>query len=75
MMRAMLDYGADLAKKNPAFHEDSDFLTNRRGSERVIKTKLQKASDAAGWTMNAIDNLSSEVMVRARYLDMWKNAI
>lgn len=69
MMRAMLDYGADLAKKNPAFHEDSDFLTNRRGSERVIKTKLQKASDAAGWTMNAIDNLSSEVMVRARYLD------
>ena len=69
MMRAMLDYGADLAKKNPAFHENSDFLTNRRGSERVIKTKLQKASDAAGWTMNAIDNLSSEVMVRARYLD------
>lgn len=69
MMRAMLDYGADLAKKNPAFHEDSDFLTNRRGSERVIKTKLQKASDTAGWTMNAIDNLSSEVMVRARYLD------
>ena len=69
MMRAMLDYGADLAKRNPAFHEDSDFLTNRRGSERVIKTKLQKASDAAGWTMNAIDNLSSEVMVRARYLD------
>ena len=69
MMRAMLDYGADLAKKNPAFYEDSDFLTNRRGSERVIKTKLQKASDAAGWTMNAIDNLSSEVMVRARYLD------
>lgn len=69
MMRAMLDYGADLAKKNPAFHEDSDFLTNRRGSEHVIKTKLQKASDAAGWTMNAIDNLSSEVMVRARYLD------
>lgn len=69
MMRAMLDYGADLAKKNPAFHEDSDFLTNRRGSERVIKTKLQKASDAAGWTMNAIDNLSSEMMVRARYLD------
>lgn len=69
LMRAMLDYGADLAKKNPAFHEDSDFLTNRRGSERVIKTKLQKASDAAGWTMNAIDNLSSEVMVRARYLD------
>lgn len=69
MMRAMLDYGTDLAKKNPAFHEDSDFLTNRRGSERVIKTKLQKASDAAGWTMNAIDNLSSEVMVRARYLD------
>lgn len=69
MMRAMLDYGADLAKKNPAFHEDSDFLTNRRGSERIIKTKLQKASDAAGWTMNAIDNLSSEVMVRARYLD------
>lgn len=69
MMRAMLDYGADLAKKNPAFHEDSDFLTNRRGSERVIKTKMQKASDAAGWTMNAIDNLSSEVMVRARYLD------
>lgn len=69
MMRAMLDYGTDLAQKNPAFHEDSDFLTNRRGSERVIKTKLQKASDAAGWTMNAIDNLSSEVMVRARYLD------
>ena len=69
MMRAMLDYGTDLAKKNPAFHEESDFLTNRRGSERVIKTKLEKASDAASWAMNSVDNLASEVMVRARYLD------
>ena len=48
--------------------ESSDFLTNRRGSERLAQTKMQKVSAAAGKGMEIIDDFTSEVIVRARYL-------
>lgn len=66
IMSAILDCGSDVAQ---GFDARSDFLTNRRGSERAVKTNLQKASDAASWAMNTVDNLASEIMVRARYID------
>lgn len=75
MARATLDYGYDLLRKDSEFRETSDFLTNRRGSERVTKTATQKASDAASVPTRAIDNMTSEVLTRARYLDNTKRGM
>ena len=69
MAKAMLDYTCDLLHRDGTFREASDFLTNRRGSERVVKTGLQRASEIASTPMQAIDHLTSEVLTRARYLD------
>lgn len=50
-----------------SFVEQSDFLTNRRGTERLLSTNMQKVQDAGGWLMGAMDNIVSESIVRARY--------
>lgn len=75
MARAMIDYAYDLIRKNREFRDTSDFLTNRSGSERVVKTKVQRASDAASMLTRAIDHMTSEVLTRARYIDNTKRGM
>lgn len=75
MARAMLDYTYDLLKKDSMFRDTSDFLTNRRGSERVAKTRVQKASDLASIPVRAVDRMTSEVLTRARYIDNTKRGM
>ncbi len=48
------------------FSATSEFLTNRRGSERLIRSYKDKASDVGGFAMNFIDRFTSEVLMRAR---------
>ena len=75
MARATIDYAYDLIRKNREFRDTSDFLTNRSGSERVVKTKVQRASDAASMLTRAIDHMTSEVLTRARYIDNTKRGM
>ena len=49
------------------FASMSDFLTNRRGADALVRTTGQKISDAASIPMNLIDNFVSETIVRAAY--------
>ncbi len=75
MARAMLDYTYDLLKKDSMFRDTSDFLTNRRGSDRIAKTRVQKASDLASIPVRAVDRMTSEVLTRARYIDNTKRGL
>lgn len=53
----------------------SDFLTNRRGSDTLVKTWMQKASGIMGTPMELIDNFTSETIVRAAYLQNLKRGM
>lgn len=75
MARATIDYAYDLIKKNREFRDASDFLTNRSGSERVVKTTVQRVSDKASVLTRAIDHMTSEVLTRARYIDNTKRGM
>lgn len=75
MARAMLDYTYDLLKKDSMFRDTSDFLTNRRGSDRIAKNRMQKASDLASIPVRAVDRMTSEVLTRARYIDNTKRGL
>lgn len=53
----------------------SDFLTNRRGSDPLVKNWAQKASGILGAPMELIDNFTSEAIVRAAYLQNLKRGL
>lgn len=54
--------------RDDGFAAASDFLTNRRGSDSLVRTTSQKVSDMASIPMNLIDNFVSESIVRAAYM-------
>ncbi len=51
------------------FVDGSTFLTNRRGSEPLSLSKLDKAGAKASILMELIDNFTSEAITRARYAE------
>lgn len=66
MLKGMWDtlraYQAD-----DGFVDASTFLTNRRGSDPIVKTWAQKASATASKPMEYIDQFTADSLVRARY--------
>ena len=62
-------------KADDGIVETSDFLTNRRGSDPLIKTWEQKASAVAGKPMELIDSFVSGSIVRAAYYQNLKQGI
>ncbi len=54
-------------KQGDDFVYRSDFLTNRRGSEALVQTGLEKVSGWLGKPMDWIDGFTSESIVRAAY--------
>ncbi len=67
--RAMYDYGYDQLKGDTAFRDDSAFLTRRHGVDAAYKTRVQQVNDALFLGMEAVDDISSNVLTRARYYD------
>lgn len=55
------------------FANRSTFLTNRRGSEALNKTKLQTFTDTASAPMRIIDDFSANILVRGKYLEQIRN--
>ena len=55
-------------KTKDGLSEMSAFLTNRRGSDPLVRTWTQKASAVTSKPMEWIDTFVSESIVRARYL-------
>lgn len=52
---------------NDGFMEESVFLTNRVGSDRLSKTTLQQLSDNASIAFTLIDDFVSNTVTRAKY--------
>lgn len=52
--------------KDDGFADASAFLTNRRGSDALAKSGLERIADAAGRPMEWIDQFVSDTIVRAR---------
>lgn len=56
--------------KDISFVTNSNFLTNRFGTDTISRKKIsQKISDIASMPINAIDEFTSESIVRAKYLE------
>ena len=53
----------------------SSFLTNRRGSDPLVKNWAQKASEALGKPMELIDTFVSDSVVRAAYFQNLKRGL
>jgi len=54
-------------KADDGFSSVSSFLTNRRGSDPLVKTWSEKASEAMSAPMEYIDQFTADSIVRARY--------
>ena len=54
-------------KTDDGFADMSSFLTNRRGSDPIVKTWAQKTSSVLGKPMEFIDTFTADSIVRARY--------
>ena len=55
-------------KEDDGFAGASTFLTNRRGSDPLVRTWTQNASAALSKPMEYIDTFTADTLVRARYL-------
>lgn len=62
-------------KNNDGFADRSDFLTNRFGSELLSLTTMQQWSNKFGMPMEIIDEFTSNVVTRARYLQNINNGM
>ena len=53
--------------KTDSFVENNPTLIRRKGAERFYRTPFQKVGDAGYVLMGAVDNVTSEFIVRAKY--------
>ena len=67
MAQAMKDVAGGAVKRD-GFVDRSDFLTNRRGSDRLAKTGVEKVTDTLTTPFQMIDTFTSETLTRAKYL-------
>lgn len=74
LLGAMLDT-IKATMNDDGFATRSDFLTNRRGSDSLVKTGAQKFQDAMSKPMELIDGFTSETIVRARYAQNLKKGM
>lgn len=75
MGRAMLDTMKSYIKDD-GFIDKSTFLTNRLNkSEKLYKTALEKISEKANIPFDAVDSITSNIIVRGKYLENIKNGM
>lgn len=65
LLRAMQDTITAIAKDD-GFAAQSDFLTNRRGTDMLSKDWIMKASDKLSIPFEKVDRFASETLVRAK---------
>lgn len=74
MLRAAKDTVKNYAH-NDGFVQESDFLTNRAGSQALSRTGLEKAGDIAAKPMEFVDEFASNIVTRARFYENVKNGM
>ena len=56
--------------KTDGFAESSPVIIRRKGAERFYRTPFQKVSDAGYVLMSAVDDISTEIIARAKYNEL-----
>ncbi len=75
MGRAIIDTVKSYAN-NDGFVDKSAFLTSRLNqSEKLYKTSLEKISDKTSFLFNAIDEVTSNIVVRGKYFENIQNGM
>ena len=60
-------------KEDDGIIDRSSFLTNRKGSDPIVKTWTERVSDKVNWSMERIDSITAGTLVRGRYYQNLKN--
>ena len=66
---------ASIAGKGDGFAEQSPVMIRRRGADRFHRTLWQKMSDPGYALMGAVDNISTEIIARAKYNELTKKGM
>lgn len=75
LLKAMKDTISNSIKSD-GFSENSEFLVNRTmKADRLYKTNLDKISDKMGIVFDSVDNFTSNVVVRGKYLQNIENGM
>jgi hypothetical protein len=61
--------------KPDAFIENNPTVIRRKGAEKFNRTMWQKATDAGYVLMSAVDNISTELIVRAKYNELTRKGM
>jgi hypothetical protein len=61
--------------KTDAFVENNPTIIRRKGADSFYRTPFQKVGDAGYLLMSAVDNISTEVIVRAKYNELIKKGM
>jgi len=61
--------------RNDGFVESNPALIRRKGADQFAKTPWQRISDLGYALMSAVDNLSSELIVRAKYNELTRKGM
>lgn len=75
MAKAIKDFMGSKIAGDTTYRDFSDFLTNRAGSDRVVKSKARKFVDAGFTPMELIDEFTANVLHRARVYDDMKRGL
>ncbi|MEG1862933.1 MAG: hypothetical protein RR198_04935 [Oscillospiraceae bacterium] len=67
IMRALNDTVKNLFAKD-GFSDNSDFIASRRGSELLSVSTMNKMANNASFLMGAVDDFTSNLVVRGKYL-------
>lgn len=59
-----------IAGKTDGFAENSPVMIRRKGAERFYRTPFQKVGDAGYVLMSAVDDISTEIIARAKYNEL-----
>jgi len=68
LLKAAYDTVSNYAKDD-GFIDRSTFLTNRKGTERLTETALEKIAKAGIKPMEWVDEFTSQLITRGKYLD------
>ena len=61
--------------KSDGFAEQSPVIIRRKGAERFHRTAWEKATDAGYVLMSAVDDISTEVVARAKYNELTRKGM
>ncbi len=69
-LRGLYSTAADIFRRGKSgFTEQSDFLTNRKGTDSLYKSKLTKVQNIAMKPMEIVDRITSQWVTRSFYFD------